>query len=85
MIAGAEIFVDLAEHVDVEAEIVRKTKELEKLAGAIAAKERQLANENFVKRAPADVIEKERVALAQLETSRLATQAALAALEKARQ
>jgi valyl-tRNA synthetase len=84
VIPGAEIFVDLAEHVDVEAEIVRKTKELEKLAGAIAAKERQLANENFVKRAPADVIEKERAALAQLETSRLATQAALAALEKAR-
>jgi valyl-tRNA synthetase len=84
VIAGAEIFVDLAGHVDADAEIARKTKELEKLGGAIAAKQRQLANENFVKRAPAEVIEKERAALAQLETSRAAAQAALAALERSR-
>jgi valyl-tRNA synthetase len=84
MIAGAEVFVDLAEHVDIDAEIARKTKELDRLAGAIAGKERQLANANFVQRAPAEVIEKERAALAELNQLRTATQAALAALEAAR-
>ncbi len=84
VIGDVEVFVDLAGHVDVEAEMVRKTKELEKLAGAIAGKERQLANSNFVDRAPAAVIEKERAALAQLRDQKLAAERALAALELAR-
>jgi valyl-tRNA synthetase len=83
VIAGAEIVVDLAEHVDVEAETVRKTKELERLAGAIAGKERQLSNANFVDRAPAEVIEKERAALAQLHEQKAAAERALAALKRA--
>jgi valyl-tRNA synthetase len=84
VIPDAEIFVDLTGHVDVEAEIARKTKELEKLAGAIAGKERQLSNSNFVDRAPAEVIEKERTALAQLREQKLAAERALAALQLAR-
>ena len=84
VVSGAEIFVDLAQYVDVEAEIARKTKELAKLKGAIAGKEKQLANANFVERAPAEVIEKERAALAQLKDLRAATQTALAALENER-
>jgi valyl-tRNA synthetase len=84
MAAGVAVFIDLAEHIDVAAEIAKKTKEVEKLDGAIAAKERQLANTNFVERAPAAVIEKERAALAGLQELRGATQAALAALETAR-
>lgn len=79
--AGAEVFVDLAGHIDLEAEIARKKKELERLASAIAGKQRQLANENFVSRAPAAVIEKERAALAELEQLRATTEAALAAAE----
>ena len=46
--AGLEVFVDLAEHIDVGAELARTEKERLRLAGAIASKERQLANENFV-------------------------------------
>jgi valyl-tRNA synthetase len=84
VIPDAEIFVDLTGHVNVEAEIARKTKELEKLAGAIAGKERQLSNSNFVDRAPAEVIEKERTALAQLREQKLAAERALAALQLAR-
>ncbi|HTM54101.1 MAG TPA: valine--tRNA ligase [Pirellulales bacterium] len=79
--AGAEVFVDLAGHIDLEAEVARKKKELERLASAIAGKQRQLANENFVSRAPAAVIEKERAALAELEQLRATTEAALAAAE----
>jgi valyl-tRNA synthetase len=82
--SGAEVFVDLAEHIDVDAEIARKTKELTKLEAAIAGKERQLANTNFVERAPADVIGKERAALGALKDQLTATQATLVALQKAR-
>ncbi|MEX2113653.1 MAG: valine--tRNA ligase [Pirellulales bacterium] len=84
VISGAEIFVDLAGHVDVEAEIARKTKELAKLNGAIAGKERQLSNASFVDRAPAEVIDKERAALAQLREQLVAAEKAVAALELAR-
>ena len=83
MVSGAEVFVDLAEHVDVGAEIARKTKELAQLEQRIAGKQRQLANEKFVERAPAEVIEKERAALAQLNELKAATEAALAALQAA--
>src|SRR5262249_39920086 len=82
--AGAEVFVDLADYIDVEAERRRQTKELERLGGAIAAKERQLANANFVERAPVEVIDKERAALAQLKELHAATQAALSKLQSAR-
>jgi valyl-tRNA synthetase len=78
--AGAEVFVDLAEHIDVDAEIVRQTKERERLVGAIAQKEKQLSNESFVSRAPAAVIDKERAALTQLKELHTATETALAKL-----
>jgi valyl-tRNA synthetase len=84
MVAGAEVSVDLAEHIDVDAEIDRKAKELARLEGAIVGKERQLANASFVARAPAEVIEKERAALGQLKELYAATQAALAALKSTR-
>src|SRR5262249_15759220 len=80
MIGGAEVFVDLAQFVAVEAELARKTKELAQLRERIAGKERQLANASFVERAPAAVIDKERAALAQLKELSAATEAALAAL-----
>ncbi len=64
---GLEVFVDLADLIDVEAEIARKQQELGKLAGLIAAKEKKLANANFVDRAPAAVVQKERDSLAELQ------------------
>jgi valyl-tRNA synthetase len=82
--AGAEVFVDLAEHIDVDAEIARQTKERERLVGAIAQKEKQLSNESFVSRAPAAVIDKERAALAQLKELHAATETALAKLSGAK-
>jgi valyl-tRNA synthetase len=81
MAGTSEVFVDLAGLIDVAAEKARQTKELARLAGAIAAKEKQLANENFVSRAPAEVIEKERAGLAQLKELHAATEAALAKLK----
>ncbi len=68
--AGCDVFVDLAEHIDVAAEIARNEKELEKLRGHIAGKENKLANESFTARAPADVVAREREQLGR--TSRTA-------------
>ena len=80
MLRSGEFFVDLAGLIDVEAEIARNEKEREKLAAAITAKEKKLANANFVERAPADVVEEERQSLAELHERLAATDAALAAL-----
>ncbi|MGD9721081.1 MAG: valine--tRNA ligase [Pirellulales bacterium] len=84
IVGGAELFVDLAEFVDVEAEMARKTKELAQLQERIAGKERQLGNASFVERAPAAVIDKERAALAQLKELLTATETALVALRATR-
>jgi valyl-tRNA synthetase len=84
IVSGGEVFVDLAEHIDVDAEIARQIKELARLEGALAAKQRQLSNANFVERAPADVIQKERDALAQLEQLQRTTRITLSTLQTAR-
>jgi valyl-tRNA synthetase len=83
-VSGIEVFVDLADFIDVDAEIARLTKEITRLDGAIASKEKQLANEKFVERAPADVIAKERASLAQLQEQRVNTLMGLDALRAKR-
>jgi valyl-tRNA synthetase len=80
--AGLEVFVDLADLIDVAAEIERKTKELEKLAGLVAAQKKKLSNESFIQRAPAAVVQKERDRLKELEDQHAATAAALEALSR---
>ncbi len=66
MLPSMEVFVDLAELIDVEAEIARKEQEMHKLSALIAAKQMKLENKNFVDRAPADVVQKERDSLNEL-------------------
>ncbi len=75
-IAAGEVFVDLAQFIDVAAELVKNDKELAKLADLIAAKRQKLANANFVDRAPADVVDKERASLDELEQRLARTTAA---------
>jgi len=74
---GLEVFVDLAGVIDVEAEKARKLKEREKLLGLIAGKKKKLSNENFVSRAPAEVVQRERDSLAELEEQLAAIEAVL--------
>ena len=74
---GMEVFVDLAELIDVEAEIDRKKKELEKLDSLVAAKKGKLANQAFVERAPEAVVERERESLKELERQHASTAAVL--------
>jgi valyl-tRNA synthetase len=62
-----DVFVDLAELIDVEAEAARKKQEMEKLAGFIASKRKKMENKSFVDRAPPEVVQKERDSLADLQ------------------
>ena len=72
-LAGIEVFVDLADLIDVEAELKKKRAELAKLEGFIVGKKKKLENESFVSRAPEAVIAKERESLAALEETAAAT------------
>ena len=64
VITGAEVFVPLAELVDIAAEIERLTKEKARLEGEVKRASGKLANEGFVSKAPARLIEEERAKLA---------------------
>jgi valyl-tRNA synthetase len=81
--SGIDVYVDLAEHIDVAAEITRKEKEIAKFAQMIAGKEKQLSNEAFVSRAPKVVIEKEQAALEELRATKKSTEATLQTLQAA--
>jgi valyl-tRNA synthetase len=81
-LSGMEVYVDLADLIDVPAEIARKEQEVEKLTGFIAAKEKKLANANFVDRAPADVVQKERDSLKDLQDQLAAAKEVLERLRK---
>jgi valyl-tRNA synthetase len=74
---GMEVFVDLADLIDVPAEIAKKKDELAKLQGRITGQEKKLANESFVARAPAAVVQKERDTLEDLRTQCQAAQAVI--------
>ena len=80
-ISGMEVFVDLAELIDKPAEIARKKQEVEKLVGFIASKEKKLTNASFVDRAPADVVQKERDSLKELQDQLAAAREVLERLE----
>ncbi|MGN1061907.1 MAG: valine--tRNA ligase, partial [Candidatus Scatosoma sp.] len=56
----AQIYVPLGELVDLEKEKVRLAAEAERIKGEIARAEGKLANENFVNKAPAKLVEDER-------------------------
>ena len=66
---GMEVYVDVAELIDVATEIKKKEKEVEKLEGFIKSKEAKLSG-GFAEKAPAHVVEKERASLEELKTQR---------------
>jgi valyl-tRNA synthetase len=77
---GIEVYVDLADLIDVEAEKAKQEKEIANLQGMIAGKQGKLSNASFVDRAPADVVQRERDSLAQLEKQLAAALASLDSL-----
>ena len=60
VISGAEIYLPLAGLIDIEQEIARLEKELAKLDSEVERVEKKLANQGFVAKAPAQVIEEEK-------------------------
>jgi valyl-tRNA synthetase len=77
-----DVYVDLHQLIDVAAEIARNEKLLANLVKQIQGKEGRLANEAFVSKAPPDIIDKERQALSELISQRLATEHALERLRQ---
>jgi valyl-tRNA synthetase len=77
---GIDVFVDLVGLIDVSAEIERLEKEEAKTHNLIQAKAKKLENANFVDRAPAEVVAKERESLAQLQDQLATVQKSLAEL-----
>jgi valyl-tRNA synthetase len=77
-----ELFVDLKEFIDVDAEIARNHQEQEKLLNLIKGKEAKLSNASFVQRAPADVVAKERETLAQYQDRLSSIRATIADLQR---
>jgi valyl-tRNA synthetase len=81
---GMEIYVDLADLIDVDAEIARKKDEGAKLEARVAAQEKKLGNESFVQRAPAAVVQKERETLKGLKDQLATVQDALEKLTRSK-
>ncbi len=57
---SGEGYVELAGLIDVEGELERLGRELDKARGELTRSETKLANESFVERAPADIVTQER-------------------------
>ena len=77
---SATVYLPMADLVDTEKEKARLTAELLKLDGEIERAERKLANESFVAKAPAAVVEAERAKLEKYRENRAGVAAALAKL-----
>ena len=78
--AGMEVHVDVAAFIDVEAERSRLSGERDKLLKFVCSLEGKLNNENFVSRAPADVVQQQRDKLVEVRGQLSAVEAALAKL-----
>ncbi len=76
-----EVFVDLKDFIDVDAEIARNEKLMEKIQGQIKGKESKLGNDNFVSRAPEEVVAREREGLEKLKAELASVEAALESLK----
>ncbi|HUF75325.1 MAG TPA: valine--tRNA ligase [Longimicrobiales bacterium] len=78
---GAELFVPLEGVIDLERERARLREELDRIDGHVVGTRKKLDNQAFVAKAPAEVVQKERDRLAQLEEQRAKLQEKLAGLE----
>jgi valyl-tRNA synthetase len=60
VVEGEELFVPLEGLIDIDVERERLRKEIDRIDGMVRSIAAKIANPNFVQRAPADVVEKER-------------------------
>jgi valyl-tRNA synthetase len=83
VVGGATFALPLAGIVDFNAEEARLEKEIARVAGEIGRIDKKLANENFVSRAPEEVVEAEREKRAAYEADGKRLAAALERLKQA--
>ena len=67
MVGASELYVDLAGVVDVAAERQRLQKEIKRANDSIGFMRTKLGRPDFVERAPAEIVDKEREKLAEQE------------------
>ena len=68
VIPNATVYIPFAELVDVEKELERLGKEKTKLEGEVERVNKKLANEGFVAKAPANLLEEEKAKKEKYET-----------------
>jgi valyl-tRNA synthetase len=69
VVDGTELFIPLADLIDIEKEKARLEKELSRLNGLQKSISAKLSNENFVKKAPENVVTAEKDKLAKIQES----------------
>lgn len=82
VIPGANIYIPLAELIDIEKEIQRLGKEREKLIGEVTRVDKKLQNQGFVAKAPAKVIEEEKAKREKYQTMLTQVEERMATLQK---
>lgn len=82
VITGAEIYLPLADLLNVEEELARLEKELAKWQKELDMVAKKLANEKFVANAKPEVVEKERTKQADYQTKYDTTKDRIAEMEK---
>ncbi|MBN1541695.1 valine--tRNA ligase [candidate division KSB1 bacterium] len=71
VVQGIELYMPLADLIDVEVEKNRLQKEIERLSAQVDGLTKKLNNENFLARAPQEVVDKERQKLRDFEENSL--------------
>jgi valyl-tRNA synthetase len=69
VVKGCDIFIPLEGLIDLDVERARIEKEITRLSSSLQGVKKKLSNENFVAKAPSDVIEKERTKMEDWEKS----------------
>ncbi|MCL6098589.1 MAG: valine--tRNA ligase [Bacteroidetes bacterium] len=80
VVKGCDIFIPLEGLIDLNVERTRIEKEITRLTGSLEGVRKKLSNEGFVAKAPADVIERERIKMSDWEKSLEKLQAILSDL-----
>ncbi|MET4653688.1 valyl-tRNA synthetase [Exiguobacterium sp. PvP048] len=82
IVTGAELFIPLADLINIEEEIARLNKELVKYTKEVERVEKKLNNPGFVGKAPAHVIEEERAKAQDYKEKRAAVEVRISELAK---
>ena len=81
LVDAMEVLVPIAGLIDKDKEIARLNKEIARLDKEVARFEGKLSNETFISKAPAELVEKERVKLAEAQTAQAKLNEKLAVIQ----